>query len=134
MLDIGGAPRQAWSIAQHEPCVAVAQDQLDRARRQFPADRDHYQPGAHDAEKSGEILAAIGGQDRDALARAEAAGGEPARSRVGDFVEFVIAVKAHSRPAQIDQRRCFGIALPVNRVAEIGEPHTLVILRHPLTP
>jgi hypothetical protein len=84
---IGRAQRLSDAVAQHEPCAAVAQDELDGCCRKLPIDRHRDETGSHDPEKGRQKLGAIGRQYRDALATAEAV-------RIGERVDLPIAVKS----------------------------------------
>ena len=85
--------------------AGILDDEIDGLARKPVVHRHRDQARAHDAEISGEIFGAVGGQDGDALAAREAALCERARHAHGHGVELGVGEFArHLFAAEIDDR------------------------------
>ncbi len=78
-------------IAEQQLGAGVLQDEMDGLARKLEVDRDGNKSRAHDAVVGGEILGAIGGEDRDAVATHQPAPHKRARDAVRHRVELRVA-------------------------------------------
>ena len=125
-----GAERDAWDIrrtllrtlrvAEDEPGIGVAQDEMDGRARKLEIRRHRDQAGAHDAVIGRKIFGAIGGQYRDAIAAPQSALAERARDAVRHVVDLLERELSRAAfAAEIDDGDLGKIAVAGEEIAEI---------------
>ena len=128
--DVARAIRSARRVAEHEFCVGVAQDEMNRIAREFEIGRHGDETRAHDAVIGGEIFGAVGGEDGDAVAALEAALAERPRHAVCHGIELREAELARARfAAEVDERGFRRIAIARDQIAEIVECRHCAVTR-----